>query len=359
MTPSHVLRAAESLQGVAFPTPVLSSPAIDRLVGRKVFLKAENHQRTGSFKFRGAYCAVRYAQAARPRLAGVVAAASGNHARALAAAARLLGVKAAVVMPSDAASIKFRAVSALGTEIVTHSPAGQDGGAVAAQYARLKGLVELPPGESVSVIAGAGTAALELCRDVPKLAALFVPVGTGALAAGSALAALSQHPGNRGTRVIGVEPAAGDDVRRSLAAGRRLSIAAPVTVADDLRHTRPGALPFMILQQHLDEVVTVSEQAIADAMALLHLHLHTVVEPSGAVALAGLLTARVRVPRGPVGVLLTGGNVDWGVYRSLIDAAMERAAPPEPRRPPTAPPPTAQPSARPGPDRAAAGDRRR
>jgi threonine dehydratase len=329
VTAFHIAQAAEAIKGIALRTPVLSSPVLDRLAGRRVFIKAESQQRTGSFKFRSAYHALRREQASRTRLRGVVASSSGNYARALATAARLLKVKAAVVMAANAPAVKLQGAASLGAEVVTYDPDGPSGEVIAAKHARTHGLVVLNPAGTATQVAGAGTAAWELCRQVSELAALFVPVGGGALAAGSAVAAQAQF---RKTRVIGVEPVAANDTQRSMDAGRRLVIPAPQTVADDLRHTRPDVLPFTIIHERLDDVVTVSEEAIADAMGLLYLHLRTIAEPSGAVALAALLTPGIRVPRGPVGVMLSGGNVDWESYRSLLDPAMARITPRRERR---------------------------
>lgn len=317
MASSQVLSAVERLRGVAVRTPMLSSTVLDDLVGRRVWVKAETLQRTGSFKLRGAYNAVACMDAAQ-RERGVIAASSGNHAQALALAARLHGIDATVVIPADVPASKREAIEALGARIVLYDRQRDRREAMVHRIALRDGQVIVPSANDHAVIAGAGTVAWEMLQEVHDLAAILVPVGGGGLAAGAALAASGQD-----VKVIGVEPAAADDTRRSLRTGYRVPIPPPSTIADGLGHTEPAVLPFEINRRLLADVVTVSEQAIADAMAYLWRHYRSAAEPSGAVAFAGLMQAGDRLPDGPVGVVLSGGNVDWPTYRRLLDDAME------------------------------------
>ncbi|WP_189858423.1 threonine ammonia-lyase [Streptomyces poonensis] len=320
MTPTDVLHAVGRLRGVAARTPLLTSSPVDDLLGRKVWVKAETQQRTGSFKFRGAFNALATLDD-RARAAGVIAASSGNHAQALALAARLHKAPATVVIPADAPAVKRQAIEALGERIITYNRRTDRRDALVEQIAHRDQLTIVPSANHREVIAGAGTVAWEMLQEVPDLVAILVPVGGGGLAAGTVLAAHSHNPG---LQVIGVEPATADDTRRSLHAGRLVPIPPPVTIADGLGHTQPSRLPFEINKRLLADVVTVPEPAIADAMAYLWRYYRTAAEPSGAVALAGLLRARDRLPDGPVGVVVSGGNVDWSAYRTLLDTAMER-----------------------------------
>lgn len=321
MTSANVLGAAELLRRQAVRTPMLTSAAFDALLGgRRVLVKAENQQRTGSFKFRGAYHALATMSSGQ-RSAGVIAASSGNHAQALALAAHLHHTPATVVIPSDAPNSKRAAIEALHARIITYDRHRDRRDALVHVSAHRMGLTLVPSSNDRAVIAGAGTVAWEMLQEAHDLAAILVPVGGGGLAAGTALAAAGHNPR---LRVIGVEPATANDTHRSLRSGRRTPIPPPDTIADGLRHTEPAPLPFEINQHLLHDVVTVPEGAIADAMAYLWRYYRTAAEPSGAVALAGLIRAADRLPDGPVGVVVSGGNVDWPAYRTLLDIAMER-----------------------------------
>ncbi|MFJ7905207.1 threonine/serine dehydratase [Streptomyces sp. NPDC096198] len=320
ITSQDVLRAAQKLQGVAVRTPLLTSAAFDGLVGRQVLLKAENQQLTGSFKFRGAYNAVGNLNESQ-RHRGVIGGSSGNHAQALALAARQLHTKATVVIPGDAPAAKTDAIKALGARIITYDRIREQRDAIVYETAHSKGLAIIPSSNHRSVIAGAGTVAWEMVQDAPRLAVILVPIGGGGLAAGTVLAA---HAYNPRLKVIGVEPVTANDTHRSLRAGRAVLIPPPATIADGLRHTRPESLPFEIIKSLISDVITVPEGAIVDSMAYLWSHYHTAAEPSGAVALAALLHAPRSLPDGPVGVVVSGGNADWAEYRTLLDIAMER-----------------------------------
>jgi threo-3-hydroxy-L-aspartate ammonia-lyase len=308
----EIREAAARLSGVAARTPVLRSRALDDRVGATVFLKAEMFQRAGAFKFRGAYNRIsRLTEEERRR--GVAAFSSGNHAQAVALAARLVATSAVIVMPADAPPEKVAATHGYGAEVVTYDRYTEDREEIGHRIARDRGSVLVPPYDDPLVIAGQGTAALELLEEVGELDALLVPVSGGGLIAGSAVAATDLAPG---TRVIGVEPAAGDDTRRSLEAGRRIRIDVPRTIADGLQAQTPGALTFPINQKLLDGVVTVSDHDIVQAMRFLFERMKVVAEPSGATALAALLAGAATGRR--IGVLLSGGNIAAARFAELV-----------------------------------------
>jgi threo-3-hydroxy-L-aspartate ammonia-lyase len=300
-----VLAAAQRLAGVAHRTPVVTSRTLDGLVGATVYLKPENLQRGGAFKFRGAYNRI----ASLADLPGVAAFSSGNHAQAVAIAAGLLGTTAVILMPEDAPAAKVEATRGYGAEVVTYDRWTQDREALGTALAEERGLVLVKPYDDPLVMAGQGTAALELIEDAGPLDALVVPVGGGGLMAGSATAAKALHPE---TRVVGVEPEAGDDTRRSLAAGERIALEVPRTIADGLQATVPGELTFEVNRRLVDEIVTVTDAELVAAMRFAFDRLKLVLEPSGAAAIAALLAGKVEAA-GRVGAILSGGNV--GVER--------------------------------------------
>jgi threo-3-hydroxy-L-aspartate ammonia-lyase len=309
---ADVQSAARRLEGVAHRTPVFTSRTLDELVGARVHLKAESFQRGGAFKFRGAYN--KLASLPSDVLArGVLAFSSGNHAQAVAIAARLLGTTATIVMPEDAPPAKLDATRGYGAEIVPYDRWTESREEIGARLSEERSLVLVKPYDDPLVMAGQGTAALELLDDVPDLDLLITPLGGGGLIAGCATAAKGLRPQ---IRVVGVEPAAGDDTARSLAAGERVRIDVPRTIADGLQATEPGELTFAVNRKLVDEVVTVSDDEILAAMAFLFDRLKLVVEPSGAVGVAALLTARARGER--VGVVLSGGNVGVERFAELL-----------------------------------------
>ncbi|MFE0674260.1 pyridoxal-phosphate dependent enzyme [Streptomyces sp. NPDC058867] len=317
ITLDDVRDAAERLKGVAHRTPVLRSRTLDSLVGAEVHLKCENFQRVGAFKFRGAYNAA--SRLAPEQLArGLAAYSSGNHAQAVALAARELGTTAVIVMPDDAPPSKRRATEAYGAEIVTYDRYTGDRVALAEALAAERGLALIPPYEHPHVMAGQGTAALELLEETGALDALVVPVGGGGLIAGSGTAAKGLHPG---LRLIGVEPEAGDDTRRSLEAGRRVEIPVPRTIADGQALHTPGELTFSVNRRLVDAVELVGDDEIRDAMRFAFERLKIVVEPSGATPLAALLSGRVGALPPRVGVILSGGNVDAERFARLCGGA--------------------------------------
>jgi threonine dehydratase len=305
LTFSDVQAAAGRIKGFAHRTPVLTSRTLNELVGAEVILKAENFQRIGAFKFRGAFNAI--SRLSPEQLAsGVAAYSSGNHAQAVALAARLAGTTAVILMPKDAPPTKMAATRGYGAEVVTYDRYGQDRAALAKQLSDERGLTLIPPYDNYDVMAGQGTVALELIEEVGPLGALLVPIGGGGLIAGCSTAATELSPG---IRVIGVEPAAGDDTARSLAAGERVEIEVPRTIADGQAISTPGELTFPIVQRLVDSIELVSDDEIRAAMTFAFERLKVVAEPSGACALAALLAGRIQNLPERVGVVISGGNV--------------------------------------------------
>jgi threonine dehydratase len=308
--------AARRIEGAAHRTPVLTSRALDDATGATVLLKAENLQRVGAFKFRGAYNAVA-SLPAEERARGVATVSSGNHAQALALAARLHDVPAAILMPDDAPPGKLAATAGYGAEVIRFDRYGQDREELLAALVAERGFVPVHPYDDERVMAGQGTVALELIEDAGPLDVLLVCVGGGGLIAGCATAAKGLL---EGVRVVGVEPEAGDDVRRSLAAGERVRIPVPRTIADGQQLPEPGALTFPVIRERVDEVALASDAEIVEAMRFLFERVKTVAEPSGACAVAALLAGRVGDVRGArVGVTITGGNVTAERFAALIN----------------------------------------
>ena len=313
ITLDDVRDAAARIEGVAHRTPVLRSRTLDEAVGAEVLLKCENFQRMGAFKFRGAYNAV--SRLGAGRLArGVAAYSSGNHAQAVALAARELGTTAVIVMPQDAPRSKRAATEGYGAEILTYDRYTGDRVAIAEALAAERGLALIPPYEHPHVMAGQGTAVLELLEDAGELGAVLAPVGGGGLIAGTATAAKGLYPG---IRIVGVEPEAGDDTRRSLEAGRRIEIPVPHTIADGQAVHTPGELTFSVNRRLVDEIALVGDDDIRAAMRFAFERLKIVVEPSGASALAALLTGRVGALPRRVGVIVSGGNIDTRRFAEL------------------------------------------
>ncbi len=312
-TLASVRRAAAVLGADVHRTPLLRSRTLDALTGAEVLLKAEHLQVTGSFKARGALTAVRSLPAGT---GGVVAYSSGNHAQAVAWASRLAGLPAVIVMPHDAPASKRAATEGHGAEIVGYDRAGGDRANIARRLADERGWGLVPPYDSVDVMSGQGTVGLELAEDAGPLDLVLVCASGGGLSAGiaTALAALSPT-----TRVVAVEPTAGDDIARSLAAGHPVRVPQPVTIADGLATAVPGDLTFPVLARLLAGAVSVTDEEIVAAMRFLLERTKQVVEPSGAAALAALLSGRVGDVRGRrVAVTLSGGNVDAARLVALL-----------------------------------------
>ncbi|MFI6656591.1 pyridoxal-phosphate dependent enzyme [Streptomyces sp. NPDC050523] len=319
VTLDSVRDAAARIKGIAHRTPVLHSRTLDALVGAEVFLKCENFQRVGAFKFRGAYnAASRLTPEQLSR--GIAAYSSGNHAQAVALAARELGTTAVIVMPEDTPRSKREATLGYGAEVVTYDRYSEDRVAVGEALAAERGLALIPPYEHPHVLAGQGTAALELLEETGELGALITPVGGGGLIAGSATAAKGLHPG---IRMLGVEPEAGDDTKRSLEAGRRVTIPVPRTIADGQAAETPGELTFSVNRRLVDGIALVSDDEIRDAMRFAFERLKIVIEPSGATPLAALLAGRVEGLPPRIGVIVSGGNVDADRFARLCGRATE------------------------------------
>ena len=315
VTAADVRDAAVRIAGIAHRTPVARSRTLEGRVGAEVYCKCENLQRAGAFKFRGAYNAASRL-APEDRVRGIAAYSSGNHAQAVALAARLLGTTAVIVMPEDVPRSKRDAVLGYGAEVVDYDRYTEDRAAIAERIAADRGLALIPPYDHPHVIAGQGTAALELVEDVGELDVLVAPVGGGGLVAGLATIATDLVPR---IRVIGVEPEAGDDTKRSLEVGRRVTIEPPRTIADGQAVQAPGQLTFAINQRLLAGVVLVTDDEIRDAMRFAFERLKLVVEPSGASGLAAVLTGKVG-DAGRVGVVLSGGNVDAVRFAELMQS---------------------------------------
>jgi threonine dehydratase len=293
---------------------VIRSRTLDTLVGAEVFLKAENLQRVGAFKYRGAYNAIAKLPPEQ-RARGIAAYSSGNHAQAVALAARELGSTAVIVMPADTPAAKLDAVAGYGAEIITYDRYTENREEIGERIATERGLALIPPYDHPDVMAGQGTAALELVEEIPGLDALVVPVGGGGLIAGSATAAKGVDPG---IRVIGVEPAAGDDTKRSLQAGERIRIPVPRTIADGQAAPIPGELTFPINQKLVDDIVLVTDDEIRDALRFAVDRLKLVMEPSGAAGLAALLAGHLTPPPARIGVIISGGNVGAARLAQLL-----------------------------------------
>jgi threonine dehydratase len=313
VTFEDILDAGERIRHIAKRTPVLTSRGFNERSGYTAFLKCENFQTGGAFKIRGATNFVfSIPPADLPR--GVVAFSSGNHAQAVAIAARAAGCPATLVMPTDAPRSKMEATRAQGATIVTYDRFKEDRAAIGARISAEIGATLAPPFDHPWIIAGQGTTALELLHEVPDLDALVVPIGGGGLMSGCSIVAKHLRPG---IRLIGVEPEAGNDVFLSLAAGRVIEVAPPETIADGLRTPAPGRLTFPIIQRNVEDVVLVSDDEIRAAVKYLLTRLKILVEPSGAVGPAAALAGKLPAGLGRVGFVISGGNVDLEVLGSF------------------------------------------
>lgn len=304
---SDVTAAAKVLAGRAHRTPVLTSRTVDARTGARVFFKCENLQRGGAFKFRGAFNALSNLAPDQKRK-GVVAYSSGNHAQAVALAARELEIPAVIVMPRDAPAVKAEATRGYGAEVVLYDRETESREAIAATLAEKRGLAVVPPFNHPHVVAGQGTAAKELIEDAGPLDYLLVPCGGGGLLSGSAISANHLSPG---IRAIGVEPAAGDDVARSFKSGVIQSVHNPDTIADGARTSAPGDVTFPLIRHHVHDVLTVSDEELLRSMFYLWERMKIVVEPTGALGIAALLEGKLDARGKRVGVILSGGNADF------------------------------------------------
>jgi threonine dehydratase len=307
--------AAQRLAGIAHRTPVATSRQFDELAGCRAFFKCENLQRMGAFKFRGAYNALAKLEGAQ-RSNGVVAFSSGNHAQAVALAGKLLGIPATIVMPADAPAVKVAATRGYGADVVFYDRArGESREQMAERIAREKGAALIPPFNHADVIAGQGTATKELIEDVGPLDALYVCTGGAGLLSGSAIAAGHLSPG---IRVVGVEPAAGDDAARSFRSKTLQTVSNPDTIADGARTASMGAITFPLVLRHVHDIITVSDAELVEAMRFLWERMKLVVEPTGALATAGVLARPDDVRNRRVGIILSGGNADLKAIAALF-----------------------------------------
>ncbi len=310
---NDVLAASTQLQGIARVTPVHTSRTLDALVQCQVFLKCEQFQRGGAFKFRGAYNAVSRLTPEQ-RKQGIVAFSSGNHAQGTALAAHLLGVPAVICMPDDAPAVKVAATGGYGAEVLIYERQTVNREAFARAVAAERGATLIPPYDHPHIMAGQGTVALELLQEVPDLDTLLVPVGGGGLLSGCAVAAKGLNPN---IRLFGVETITADDTYQSLRQGTRVCIPPPATIADGIRTQAPGELTFPIIRHHVEDVLLVSDDDVLDTLRFLLLRMKLLVEPTGAVALAAVLHGKLPADLGRVGVVLSGGNIDPALLTQL------------------------------------------
>jgi len=310
-----IIEAKERLKGHAMVTPVMTSRTLDDRVGAKIYLKCENFQKIGAFKFRGAFNSISRLSE-KEKAKGVVTFSSGNHAQALALVGKLLGVPTTIVMPKDAPKIKFDATKGYGATIISHDPETESREALASKIQSEEGLTLIPPFDHPDVIAGQGTAALELFDQAGPLDMLLTPCGGGGLLSGSAIAAKGVNPS---CKVIGVEPELGDDATRSFKTKTLQTVKNPATIADGTRTPSLGKLTFPLVLEYVDDMVTVSEADIIHAVQFLFFRMKLVVEPSGALGLAALLSRKV-IPAKKTGIILSGGNIDAETMTLILNS---------------------------------------
>ena len=314
---ADIQAAAARLKGVAHRTPVVSSRTLDELLGMQVLMKAENLQRMGAFKFRGGYNSVNVLSD-EEHSRGVVAFSSGNHAQAVALAARLHGCAATIVMPQDAPALKLAATRGYGAEVIVYDRYKEDRAEIAARLTRERGASLIPPYDHLPVMAGQGTAALELIEDAGPLDALIVCAGGGGFLSGCAVAAKHLLPG---IAVFGAEPERGNDMQQPLRSGKLVHIDVPRTICDGQQTQSPGRHPFEVIQALVSDVLTVPDPVVVEAMRFVFERLKLVLEPSGACALAALMQHRERFRGQRVGVTLSGGNMGIDRFVALVTGA--------------------------------------
>ena len=315
---TDIQAAAARLAGVAHRTPILTSTTLNQRLGCEVFLKAENLQRMGAFKFRGGYNAINALSDAE-RARGVLAFSSGNHAQAVALAARLHGCKVTILMPSDAPQMKLDATRGYGAEVITYDRYKEDRNALSKQLCEERNAVMIPPYDYLPVMAGQGTCGLEIAQDVPNLDALIVCTGGGGFLSGSTVAAKALQPN---IQVFGAEPEAGNDAQQSLRAGKIVSIAVPQTICDGQQTQSIGVHPFEVIRTQVTDILTTPDATVVEAMRFAFERMKIVLEPSGACALAALMHNRERFAGKRVAVTLSGGNIDLARFAALLAGGM-------------------------------------
>lgn len=312
----EVRAAARRLGGIAHRTPVLTSRTLDARTNAQIFLKCENFQRMGAFKFRGAYNRIVQLDE-RQRRGGVVAFSSGNHAQGVALASKLLGVPAVIVMPEDAPKSKIAATREYGAEVVFYDRRRSHRAEIAQQLCDERGATLVPPFNDPQIIAGAGTAVLEVMEDVEGVDAVVAPVGGGGLLSGSCIAA---HGFDPDVQMFGVEPEAGNDAQQSLEQGRVVQIEVPLTIADGLQTQAPGPRTLATMQHHHAKIVTVTDAQLVDAMRFAFERMKIVLEPSGAAGLAAVVFGKIPVAGKRVAIVISGGNVDADRFTHLLSS---------------------------------------
>jgi threonine dehydratase len=313
---ADVIAAHERIAPVAHRTPVLTSRLADERTGAQLFFKCENFQRMGAFKFRGAYNALAQFTPAQ-KAAGVVAYSSGNHAQAIALSGRLLGIKAVILMPRDAPAAKVEATRAYGAEVILYDRYTEDREALGLRLSTERGLTLIPPYDHPHVMAGQGTAAKELFEETAQIDVLVVPLGGGGLLSGSAVAARALNPQ---CKVIGVEPAAGNDGQRSFRSGEIVHIDTPTTIADGAQTQHLGRHTFPVIQRQVDDIVTVTDAELIEAMRFFAGRMKMVVEPTGCLAAAAVFAGKIEAAGKNIGILISGGNVDLPRFAELLSA---------------------------------------
>ena len=309
-----VKEAQKRLDGHAHVTPIMTSRTLNQLTEAQIFLKCENFQRMGAFKFRGAYNAMSRLTADQKKH-GVITHSSGNHAQAVALVGRLLGIKTVVVMPDDAPVIKRAATEAYGASVIGYDPGETSRERISQDLSIRHGYTLVPPYDHIDIVAGQGTAAVELLEALDSLDMLLVPCGGGGLLSGCAVAARAMSPN---CRVIGIEPKSADDAAKSFRSGKLHTVSNPPTIADGTRTPSLGKITFPLVLEYVDDMQTVSEGAIMEAVKFLFYRMKLVVEPSGALGVAALLSGEIQ-PRGRVGIILSGGNIDGTTMKTILD----------------------------------------
>jgi threonine dehydratase len=311
---SDIEQAAARIKGAAHRTPVLTSRTADAMAGAELFFKCENFQRMGAFKFRGAYNAIAKFSDEQKK-AGVLTYSSGNHAQAIALSAKLMGIRAAIIMPHDAPELKVRATKGYGGEVIVYDRYKENREEIGARLAKERGMTLIPPYDHPDVICGQGTAAKELIEEAGQLDVLLVPLGGGGLLAGCALAAAALSPS---CKVIGVEPETGNDGQQSLRSGAIVDIPVPQTIADGAQTSHLGTHNFAVIRRFVDDIVTVSDDQLKATMHFFAERMKMIVEPTGCLAAAAALQGAYPVAGKKVGILISGGNVDLARFAQLV-----------------------------------------